>query len=194
MRLRVPNALLFVGVLLTGVVWPGVCRAQTQLPRVGIITVGAATDDPTTGIRSDLIRRVLADQGWVAGRNIAFEMRNARGDPSRFTEIAAELVRLKVDVNWADSAPALRATYAATRTIPIVALDFTTDPVAQSYSQTYGRPGGNVAAVFLDAPEFSSKWLEILKAIVPGLSRVAVLWDPATCRSRDRQRSSSWSI
>jgi putative ABC transport system substrate-binding protein len=164
--------------LLTNLGWTGETWGQAKLPRVAIITVGTATDDSNAGYRLELIRRALADQGWIEGRTASFEMRNARGDVSRFSEIAADLVRLKVDVIWADSAPALRATYAATRTIPIVALDFTTDPVAAGYAQSYGRPGGNVTGVFLDAPEFSGKGLEFLKAMVPGLSRVAVLWDP----------------
>jgi putative ABC transport system substrate-binding protein len=171
--------LILAAVLLASSAWPSEGRAQTRVPRVGIITVGAATDDAMAGYRFDLIRRAFAAQGWSDGRTIAFELRNARGDASRFAEIAAELVRLKVDLIWADSAPALRATYAATRTVPIVAMDFTTDPVGAGYAQSYGRPGGNMTGVFLDAPEFSGKWLELLKAMVPGLSRVAVLWDPS---------------
>ncbi len=159
--------------------WVGDGCAQTPLPRVGIVTVGTATDAPKAGFRLGLIRQGLANQGWVDGRTVSFEIRNAQGDVSRFGEIAAELVRLKVDLIWADSAPALRAAYAATRTIPIVALDFTTDPVADGYAQSYGRPGGNVSGVFLDAPEFSAKWLELLQAMVPALSRVVVLWDPS---------------
>jgi putative ABC transport system substrate-binding protein len=146
---------------------------------VGIIAVGAAADDTFAGYRFDLIRRALAGHGWTEGRTVSFELRDARGDASRFGAIAAELVRLKVDLIWADSAPALRAAYAATRTIPIVAFDFTTDPVADGYAQSYGRPGGNVTGVFLDAPELSGKWLELLKATVPDLSTVAVLWDPS---------------
>jgi putative ABC transport system substrate-binding protein len=89
------------------------------------------------------------------------------------------MVELNVDVIVADSAPTLRAAYAATRTIPIVATDYTTDPVAEGYVLSYRRPGGNVTGVFLDAPEFAGKWFELLKAMIPGLSRVAVLWDPA---------------
>jgi putative ABC transport system substrate-binding protein len=77
------------------------------------------------------------------------------------------------------SAPAVRTAYAATRTIPIVGLDLTTDPVAAGYVERHSRPGGNVTGVFLDAPGFAGKWLELLKAMVPGLSRVAVLWDPS---------------
>jgi putative ABC transport system substrate-binding protein len=153
--------------------------AQANLPRVGIITVGAVSDPASAGHRLDLIRRAFASQGWSEGKNIAFELRDARGDASRNAAFAAEFVRQKVDLIWADSAPALHATYAATRTIPIVASDYTTDPVTAGYALSYGRPGKNVTGVFLDAPEFSGKWLELLKEMVPGLSRVAVLWDPS---------------
>jgi putative ABC transport system substrate-binding protein len=99
--------------------------------------------------------------------------------PSRWAEAASELVALKVDVIFADSAPAVRAAFLATRTIPIVGQDLTTDPIAEGYVESYGRPGGNLTGVFLDAPEFSAKWLELLKAIVPGLSRAVALWDPS---------------
>jgi putative ABC transport system substrate-binding protein len=124
-------------------------------------------------------RRALAGRGWTEGENLSFEVRGAPGDPPNFARAAAELVRLKVDVIFADNAPATRAAYAATRTIPIVGLDFTNDPVATGYAESYGRPGRNLTGFFLDAPEFSGKWLELLKAIVPRLSRIAVLWDPS---------------
>ena len=179
MRSRFTFAFILAAVLLAISAWPSDSRAQTSIPRVGIINVGAATDDSRAGPRLEVVRRALSTQGWIDGRTVSFEMRNARGDPSRFAAAASELARLKVDVIWADSASALRAIYAATRAIPIVASDFTSDPVAAGYIQSYGRPGGNVTGVFLDAPEFSGKWLELLRAMVPGLSRVAVLWDPS---------------
>ena len=179
MQHRSAAFLLLAIPFLTSLGWTGGGFAQTKIPRVGIITVGTATDDPGAGYRLEVVRRGLTNQGWIDGRTVSFEMRNARGDPSRFAAAAVELVRLKVDVIWADSAPALRASYAATHAIPIVAVDFTTDPVAEGYAQSYGRPGGNVTGVFLDAPEFSGKWLDLLKAVVPELSRVAVLWDPS---------------
>ena len=179
MKNRVATVLLFMGAVLAILGWTGQAWGQETLPRVGIIMVDAISDAPAAGDRSDVILRALAEQGWIDGRNVSFEVRNARGDPPRFTEVAAELVRLQVDVIWADSAPALRAAVAATSTIPIVANDFTTDPVATGYAESYGRPGGNVTGVFLDAPEFSGKWLELLKAIVPGLAQIAVLWDPS---------------
>jgi putative ABC transport system substrate-binding protein len=125
-----------------------------------------------------MIRRALAGQGWIDAQTVRLEMRDAGGDPGRFAQLARELVELGVDLIWADSAPALRATYTATRTIPIIAMDFTTDPVAAGYARSWAKPGGNVTGVFLDAPEISGKWLELLRAVQPSLTRVGVVWDP----------------
>jgi putative ABC transport system substrate-binding protein len=165
--------------MLTTLAWLGEGRAQTKV-------VGVLATPRIQGILDDRVRewyeglrRPLAQLGWIEGRNVVYEYRSARGTPPRFAEAAAELVRLKVDVIYCDSAPATRAAYAATRTIPIVALDFTNDPVEAGYAQSYGRPGGNLTGTFLDAPEFAGKWLGLLKAVVPALSRVAVLWDPS---------------
>jgi putative ABC transport system substrate-binding protein len=169
--------LFFTAALLTGLAWTGESRAQAKTPHVGILSFGGTTDEIREWVKS--FRRALADQGWIEGQNIAFEYRGAQSVPSQPIDLAAELVRLKVDVIFADGAPFVRAAHAATRTIPIVASDFTTDPVAEGYVESYGRPGGNITGVFLDAPEFAGKWFQLLKAIVPGLSRVAVLWDPS---------------
>jgi putative ABC transport system substrate-binding protein len=152
---------------------------QTKIPRVGILSFDLGLTGDQVKQWWEPFRRPLAEQGWIDGQTVSFEYSSARTDPSRFAEAAAELVQLKVDVIFAESAPATRAAYAATRTIPIVAIDFTNDPVAAGYAESYGRPGGNVTGIFLDAPEFASKWLELLHVIVPGLSRVAVLWDPS---------------
>jgi putative ABC transport system substrate-binding protein len=179
MRHRIAAVLLVMVALLTSLGWTGESWAQAKIARVGILSFGAGTTEGAFRQFFEPFRRTLADQGWIEGQNVSFEFRNAPGDPPRFAEAAAELVRLKVDVIWAPSAPAVRAAYAATRTIPIVANDATTDPVAAGYVESYGRPGGNVTGVFLDAPGFAGKWLELLKAMVPGFSRVAVLWDPS---------------
>jgi putative ABC transport system substrate-binding protein len=178
MRNRSAAVLLLTVALLTSLGWPGESWGQTKIPRVGILSFDAVTVDPTVGQWLEPFRRTLADQGWIEGQSVLFEYRSARSDPSQLAEAATELVRLKVDVIWATSAPVVRAAYAATRTIPIVALDFTTDPVAAGYAESYGRPGGNLTGLFLDAPGFSGKWLQFLKAIVPRLSHVVVLWDP----------------
>jgi putative ABC transport system substrate-binding protein len=165
--------------LLTSLGWLGESYAQAKVARVGVLTFIPVTDDPTLTLWMGPFRRALAEQGWIEGRNIAFEYRSAVGNPSRLAEAAAELVQLKVDVIWAGGAPLVRAAYTATRTIPIVAIDFTTDPIAEGYVESYGRPGRNLTGIFLDAPDFAGKWFQLLKGILPNLSRVAVLWDPA---------------
>ncbi len=170
--------LLLTVALLTSLGWTAESWGQAKVPRVGILNYGATTDDEVKQW-VELFRRKLADQGWIEGKKVAFEYRRAVGDPSQLAEAAAELVRLKVDVIYADSAPTVRAARAVTSTIPIVASDFTTDPIAEGYIESYRRPGRNITGVFLDAPEFSGKWIELLKAIVPDLSRAVVLWDPS---------------
>ena len=169
--------LLSVSLLIT-LSWTGEAWGQAKLPRVGHLSFLAVTDDPTWGAELEQFRRNLANQGWIEGKNVTLEFRNAHSDPTQFVEAAGELVGLKVDVIFAGSAPALRAAYAATHTIPIVAIDYTNDPIAEGYAVNYARPGRNVTGVFLDAPEIAGKWFELLKAMVPDLSRVSVLWDP----------------
>jgi putative ABC transport system substrate-binding protein len=100
-------------------------------------------------------------------------------DPE-LANLAAELVRLNVDAIHAAGPAAVRAARSATSTIPIVAHDFETDPVASGLIASLGRPGGNVTGMFLDLPELAGKWLELLRESVPRLSRVAILWDPGT--------------
>jgi len=179
MKNRVATVLLFAIVLLTTSAWTGESRGQENIRRVGILT----SDLNLTGSYAkqwwEPFRRTLADRGWIEGKNVLFEFRRPSGEPPQYADAAAELVRLKVDVIWAASAPAVRAAYATTRAIPIVAMDLTTDPIDQGYIENYARPGGNLTGVFLDAPEFAGKWIELLKSIVPGLSSAVVLWDPS---------------
>ena len=163
-----------IGSSLTGVAW-----SQETISRVGILTFFSRGENPVWDWFLGVISRRLAGEGWIEGKNLAFEYRSADADPSQFRRAAAELVELDVDIIVAPSAPSLRAAYSATHTIPIVGLDYTSDLVAQGYVKSYGRPGGNVTGLFLDAPEFAGKWLELIREIVPKLSRIAVLWDPA---------------
>jgi ABC-type uncharacterized transport system substrate-binding protein len=178
-RRRLAAMLLSALALLSTFDRAGDSWGQTKIARVGILSsvIGGSTDATVQFYES--FRRTLAQHGWIERKNVSFEYRSARGDPPQFADPAAELVRLEVDVIYTENAPATRAAYTATRTIPIVAIDFTNDPVAAGYAQSYSRPGGNLTGLFLDAPEFAGKWLEPLKAMVPDLSRVAVLWDPS---------------
>ena len=152
------------------------CQAQTKIPRVGVLGLSEASlQQPWYAS----FTRELAERGWVPGKNVVIEYRFAQGEDLRFSDAAEKLAQLRVDVIFAISAPATYAAQAATTTVPIVAQDFTNDPVAVGYAQSYSRPGKNLTGVFLDAPDFAGKWIELLLAIVPGLKRVVVLWDPA---------------
>jgi ABC-type uncharacterized transport system substrate-binding protein len=86
-------------------------------------------------------RRTLAEYGWIEGKSVSFEFRGAFADPSQLAEAASEMVRRNCDVIWAVGAPFTRAAHAASTTVPIVAIDFTTDPLAEGYAENFGRPG-----------------------------------------------------
>ncbi len=178
MKNRVAAVLLLTGAVLTNPGWTGEAWGQAKLSRVGILAFSTVTEGPRLEASLEAFQRTLAGKGWIEGKNVSFEYQSANRDPSQFATAATALVELKVDVILATSAPSLRAAYAATRTIPIVAGDYTTDPIAEGYVQSYARPGGNVTGIFLDAPEFAGKWFDLLKEMVPELSRVSVLWDP----------------
>jgi putative ABC transport system substrate-binding protein len=132
---------------------------------------------------SELHVKTLRDLGYVEGRNLLFMERWASGSEERLHRDAAELVELKVDVIWGGSSAGVRAAANATKTIPIVAVDLESDPVANGWAASLARPGGNVTGFFLDLPELSGTRLEQLKELVPGLSRVAVLWDASLDRT-----------
>ena len=175
-----PRTILIIlaTVLLTAFSWGGEAFAKDKFARVGILSFSEAENEPRLAAVLKILRQTLANHGWIDGKNVSYVYQSARSNPSRFSEAAKALVELDVDVIVAGSAPALRAAYGATRTIPIVAGDFTTDAIADGYIRSYARPGGNVTGVFLDAPEIAGKWFELLNATIPDLSRVAVLWDP----------------
>ena len=125
-------------------------------------------------------RDALREGGYAEGVNLALEYRMRPGPGDAILGMASELVRLPVDVIAAISPAAVVAAAKATRTIPIVAVDLESDPLATGLVTSLARPGGNVTGLFLDFPELAGKWLELIREAVPGLTRVAVLWDPAT--------------
>ena len=133
------------------------------------------------GRDGDAFRQGLREAGYVVGQNLVIEHRRfARGSAEGLTTKAADLVRLKVEVIFAQGPAALAAAANATREIPIVAVDNVSDPIEAGFVKSLSRPGGNVTGFFLDLPELMGKWLELLKDTLPRLSRVAVLWDPAS--------------
>ncbi len=179
-RLLISRTFLLLLVVLVSSDLISEAMAKNGLPVVGVLSFfGRSHDSAWDRIGLQPFRESLAEQGWVDGKNVQLEFADANGDPKLFTKAAEKLVERKVDIIMADSAPALRAAFAATRTIPIVAADLTTEPVDDGYIESYSRPGGNVTGVFLDAPDFAGKWFELLRQLNPKLSHVSVLWDPA---------------
>ena len=150
-------------------------RADAQqpkkVPRIGYLA--GSTPEPQSA-RIKAFRQGLRELGYVEGKNIVFEYRYAEGKLERLPALAAELVRLKVDVILTAGPPATRAAKEATVTIPIVMAQ-DTDPVGNGFIASLARPGGNITGLATLAPEISGKQLELLKEIVPRLSRVAVL-------------------
>jgi len=149
--------------------------AQAQqpenIPRIGYLE---AVSPSISAVRTEAFRQGLRELGYVEGKNIVTEYRYAEGKRDRLPALAAELVRLKVDVIVTAGASATRAAKKATSTIPIVMAQ-DSDPVGKGIVASLARPGGNITGLSTLAPEISGKQLELLKEIVPKLSRVAVL-------------------
>ena len=153
--------------------WPVVARAQ-QTAKVRTIGFLGAESAATNQHFFDAFREGMRDHAYIDGKNIIFVERWAEGRSERFPELIDELIRLKVDVILAVSAPAALAAKHRTVTIPIVFI--ASDPLGTGLIAGLARPGGNLTgfSLFL-GDEFSSKWLELLKAAVPNVSRVALL-------------------
>jgi putative ABC transport system substrate-binding protein len=163
------------------VAWPLAARAQQSggMQRIGHLAIAAPTDSaPPPPANWDGFVQGLREAGYAEGGNIAFEHRSAHDRPELFPALAVELVNLKVDVIFARGTWALAAAKTATRTIPIVGIDLEIDPVEAGLVASIARPEGNITGLFLDLSELSGKDLQILKEIIPGMSRVAVLGDP----------------
>ena len=140
-------------------------------------------DPARESTRSEAIRLALREHGYIEGQNIAIEYRYGEGKLDRYPELAAELVRLKVDIILTGGDPLIRAAKNATKTIPIVMTGAGSDPVKAGLIDTLDRPGGNVTGITLFYRELGGKRLELLKEAVPKLARVAVLYDPANAAS-----------
>jgi ABC-type uncharacterized transport system substrate-binding protein len=164
---------------------PLVSEAQRteKLPRIGFLTTGLAALSAPGGPLAHLLsefREGLREVGYVNDQNVTIDYRYGEGDLTRVPDLVADLVRLRDDVIVAIGPFALRAAVKATERIPVVAIDFETDPVAEGFAVSLARPGRNVTGTFLDHAELSGKWLQFLKEAVPTLSRVAVVWDAST--------------
>jgi ABC-type uncharacterized transport system substrate-binding protein len=172
---------ILIAVVLLAVEVIAEAQQPKKISRLGYLSNGDPASDST---RSEAIRLALRERGYLEGQNIATEYRYAEGKLDRLPELAAELVRLKVDIIVAagGSIP-IRAAKDATKTIPIVMTGQGADPVQAGFIESLARPGGNVTGLTTLNRELGGKRLELLKEVVPKLARVAVLYDPANTGS-----------
>jgi putative ABC transport system substrate-binding protein len=163
----------FITLLGGAATWPLAARAQQlgKVPTIGFL--GSTTPAAQSELTAAFIQR-LRELGWVDGRTVAIEYRWAEGRSERFAELAAELVRLKVDVIVAHNTPPVLAAKQATSVIPIV---FATaaDPVDTGIVASLARPGGNVTGLSSQTPDVAGKRIELLREVVPDLRRFAIL-------------------
>jgi ABC-type uncharacterized transport system substrate-binding protein len=172
MRKTGVSSILFVVVLLAGAV---IAEAQQpkKVPRIGFLS---PLESPQYFAA---FRQSLRELGYTEGKNIVIEYRSAKGIPERFPDLAAELVRLNVDVIVAASGGGALAAKNATSSIPIV-MGTTGDPVASGLVASLARPGGNITGLTALGTELTGKRLELLKEAVPGASRIVVLSTPGS--------------
>ena len=140
--------------------------------------VGALGPTPWNETLAESFRQGLGDHGYVEGRHVVLDVRDADGKPDRMAPLATELLRLNDRVILVRGPAALAAVKKATGTVAIVAVDLETDPVAMGFVRTLAQPSGNVTGVFLDLPELGGKQLQLLQEIIRPLTRVAILGDP----------------
>ena len=176
MRRKIPSWLL------TGILLATVSSAGAQQPkkiyRMGYLSSLSSSSEST---RAEAIRLALRELGYIEGQNIAIESRYGEGKLNRAPELAAELVRFKVDIILiTGGATWIRAAKDVTKTIPIVMVNSVADPVETGLVESFARPGGNVSGLTLLSKDLGGKRLELLKEAVPKLVRVAVVYDPGS--------------
>ena len=157
--------------------WPVVAQGQQQSGRVRRIGFLTRKTDASVSTQIDAFRQGLRDLGWVEGKSISIEYRDAEGQADRLSALAAELVSSNVDVIVTVDTPPTQAAKQATSTIPIV-IAVSADPVGAGLVSSLGRPGGNTTGMSLLAPETDQKTLELLKELLPQAKRVAMIVDP----------------
>jgi putative ABC transport system substrate-binding protein len=168
----------------------GQAQEPAKIPRIGFLTPVVPQNDSWE--RLEDFRQGLRELGYVEGKNIRLEVRWGEGKLDRLPGLAAELVRLEVDVILAATSPSVLAAKQATQTIPIV-MPVSSDPVGDGLVASFARPGGNITGLSMMAPELGAKRLQMLRELLPKLSHpIAVLWNPAytgmAARFRETQR------
>jgi putative ABC transport system substrate-binding protein len=175
--IRNAKSAILVGALLFALCSYAESQQPNKVPRIGYLS---ALDPARESTRSEAIRLALRELGYLEGQKIAIEYRYTEGKRDRAAELAAELVRLKVDIIVVAGGDAwIRAAKNATKTIPIIMVGAGSDPVEAGHVESLARPGGNVTGITNLARELGGKRLELLKEAVPKIARVAVLYDPA---------------
>jgi putative ABC transport system substrate-binding protein len=159
--------------------WPLATRAQQgeRVRRMGVLT-GVGEGDLDAQARNAALLQGLAQLGWTDGHNVQIDIRWGGGDAERIRKSAAELAALAPDVIFATGSASVGAMLRATRSVPIV-FAIVPDPVGSGFVNSLSRPGGNATGFMQFEYSLSGKWLELLKQIAPGVTRAAVLWDPA---------------
>jgi len=165
--------------------WPfaGYAQQSTKLHQIGVLSLGRGDKSDASLMTLDAFVPALRELGYAEGKNVAFDRRFADGDADKLGEFAQEFVAHRVDAIVALATPAVRAAKLATSTVPIVGIGMA-DPVEDELASSLARPGGNVTGTTFLGPELVSKRLQLLKEIVPGLSRVVVLWHPRAYSER----------
>jgi len=154
-----------------------IAQQTTRRPRVGLLLPGAG-DSSKINPNVTAFEQGLRDRGWIEGQNLSIERRYAEGHSERYHDLAQDLVRQKVDVIVPAGGPAsLNAARDATKTVPIVMVASSRDPVADGLIKSFARPGGNITGIVTLPAEAGGKLLELLKEVVPTISRVGVMWD-----------------
>ena len=145
-----------------------------KISRVGVLF---ASTPAATSHLLDSLRKGLREHGYVEGQHVILEPRYGQAGRERMSDLASQLVRTNVDIIVAATDPATAAARQQTRTIPIVMAN-STDPVGSGFVASLGRPGGNVTGLSAQSPELGGKRLELLREVVPGLARTAIIWNP----------------
>jgi len=170
----------FITALSAAAAWPIVARAQQggAMRRIGVLTAGTAPHDADMQVRNAAFLQTLQQLGWTVGRNVQIDYRWGMGSADSNRRYAAELVALAPDVIVGSGTASMGPLLQATRTVPIVFVSVA-DPVGAGFVQSLSRPGGNATGFIQFEYSLSGKWVELLKEIAPGVTRAAVVRDPA---------------
>jgi ABC-type uncharacterized transport system substrate-binding protein len=177
---------LVIGAVVT---WPLAAHTQqaTKMPKIGVLSLGRGDKSDASLTTLNAFMPALRELGYTEGQNIAFDRKFADGDANNLSRLAQELVDSRVDAIVALATPVARAVKQVTSSIPIIAIGMA-DPVEDELVSSLARPGGNVTGTAFLGPELVSRRLQLLKELVPGLSRVIVLWHPRAYGERTMAR------